>query len=84
VQATIDAGVVTLTGAVGRCTAALAERLVADVPGVVAVVNEIRHDFDDSALARSRVDRTNPLSAVPRPFTCGPSPKSRSTRPARG
>ena len=65
VRATVDAGVVTLTGAVGRrTTAAIAERIVTDVPGVVAVVNEIRWRFDDAALAGSRISRTNPLSAA--------------------
>jgi CBS-domain-containing membrane protein len=62
----VDAGVVTLTGAVGRrTTAAITARLAADVPGVVAVVNEIRYDFDDTALARSRTHRTHPFSAEP-------------------
>jgi CBS-domain-containing membrane protein len=64
VRASVGAGVVTLTGAVGRrTTAAIAERISAGVPGVVAVENEIQHRFDDAALARSRVHRTNPLSA---------------------
>ena len=62
----VDAGVVTLTGTVGRrTTAAIAARLATDVPGVVTVVNNIRFDFDDSALARSRVHRTHPFSAEP-------------------
>jgi osmotically-inducible protein OsmY len=66
VQVNVDAGVVTLTGTVGRrTTAAIGARLAADVPGVVTVVNEIRFDFDDSALARSRVHRTHPFSAEP-------------------
>ena len=66
VQVDVDAGVVTLTGTVGRrTTAAIAARLATDVPGVVTVVNNIRFDFDDSALARSRVHRTHPFSAEP-------------------
>jgi CBS domain-containing protein len=66
VQVHVDAGVVTLTGAVGRrTTAAIAARLTAQVPGVVAVVDEVRYDFDDTTLARSRIHRTHPFSAEP-------------------
>ena len=66
VQVHVDAGVVTLTGAVGRrTTAAIAARLTAQVPGVVAVVDEISYDFDDTSLARSRSHRTHPFSAEP-------------------
>jgi CBS domain-containing protein len=66
VQVHVDAGVVTLTGAVGRrTTAGIAARLTAQVPGVVAVVDEVRYDFDDVALARSRIHRTHPFSAEP-------------------
>jgi CBS domain-containing protein len=66
VQVRVDDGVVTLTGAVGRrSTAAIATRLAEKVPGAVAVVDRIRHDFDDSSLARSRVGRTHPFSAEP-------------------
>ncbi|WP_433364809.1 BON domain-containing protein [Actinoplanes sp. CA-142083] len=66
VQVHVDGGVVTLTGSVGRrTTAAIAVRLAEELPGVVAVVDRIRHDFDDSALARSRVGRTHPFSADP-------------------
>jgi CBS domain-containing protein len=66
VHVKVDAGAVTLSGTVGRrTTAAIAARLTADVPGVVAVVDEIHFDFDDSALARSRVHRTHPFSAEP-------------------
>jgi CBS domain-containing protein len=66
VQVRVAAGVVTLTGAVGRrSTAAIATRLAGQVPGVVAVVDELRYDFDDTALARSRVHRTHPFSAEP-------------------
>jgi hypothetical protein len=62
----VDAGVATLTGAVGRrTTAAIAARLTATVPGVVAVLDRIRYDFDDTALARSRVNTTHPFSAEP-------------------
>jgi len=67
VQVDVQAGVVTLSGAVGRrTTAAIAARLAADVPGVVAVRDEIRYEFDDSALARSRLHRTDPVSSEPR------------------
>jgi osmotically-inducible protein OsmY len=66
VQVHVDAGVVTLTGAVGRrTTACIAARLTAQVPGVVAVVDEVRYDFDDTALVRSRIHRTHPFSAEP-------------------
>ena len=64
-RATVDAGIVTLTGAVERrTTAAIAERLVRNVPGVVAVNNEVRWRFDDVGLAGSRINRANPLSAA--------------------
>jgi hypothetical protein len=57
---------VTLTGAVDRrTTAAIAARLTAQVPGVVAVADELRYDFDDARLARSHVHRTHPFSAEP-------------------
>jgi CBS domain-containing protein len=66
VQVRVAAGVVTLTGAVGRRTTAdIAARLTGQVPGVVAVVNELRYDFDDTSLARSRISRTHPFSAEP-------------------
>ena len=66
VQVHVEAGTVTLTGAVGRrTTAAIAARLAARVPGVAAVVNHIRDTFDDTALARSRTHRTHPFSAEP-------------------
>lgn len=66
VQAHVRGGTVTLTGAVGRrTTAGIAVRLTGQIPGVVAVVDRIRYDFDDSALARSRVSRTHPFSAEP-------------------
>ena len=67
VRVDVHAGVVTLSGAVGRrTTAAIAARLAAHVPGVVAVVDEIRYEFDDSALARSRLHRTDPVRSEPR------------------
>jgi hypothetical protein len=51
VQVHLDAGVATLTGAVfRRSTAAIAARLTETVPGVVAVVDRIRCDFDAAAL----------------------------------
>jgi CBS domain-containing protein len=66
VQVHVDAGVVTLTGAVGRrTTAEIAARLAARVPGVVAVIDRIRDTFDDTTLARSRTHRTHPFSAEP-------------------
>ncbi|GIM89860.1 CBS domain-containing protein [Paractinoplanes toevensis] len=66
VRADVYAGVVTLTGTVGRrTTAAIATRLTAQIPGVVRVVNEIRDSFDDTALARSRIHKTHPFSAEP-------------------
>jgi len=66
VEVRVDDGRVTLTGAVDRrTTAAIAARLTAQVPGVVAVVDELRYDFDDTRLARSHVHRTHPFSAEP-------------------
>jgi CBS domain-containing protein len=59
-------GVVTLTGTVGRrTTAGIAARLAGHVAGVTAVVDHLRYEFDDTALARSRVGRTHPFSAEP-------------------
>jgi CBS domain-containing protein len=66
VQVQVQNGMVTLTGAVGRSTtAAIIARLTAALPGVVAVTNNIHYDFDDTAIARSRVNRTHPFSAEP-------------------
>jgi len=66
VRAGVDAGVVTLTGEVGRrSTAAMAGRLSADVPGVLGVVNDIAYGFDDTDLVRSRIGRSHPFSAEP-------------------
>jgi CBS domain-containing protein len=65
-QVHVDGGVVTLTGAVGRrSSAAIDTRLATEVPGVVAVVDRIRYEFDDGSLTRSRVGRTHPFSAEP-------------------
>jgi CBS domain-containing protein len=66
VQVDVVAGVATLTGAVGRrTTAAIVARLTGEVPGVVAVVDNVHYDFDDTVLARSRIHRTHPFSAEP-------------------
>ncbi|MEH1130551.1 CBS domain-containing protein [Micromonospora sp. CPCC 206061] len=66
VQVDVRDGVVTLTGAVGRrTTASIAARLSRQVPGVASVVDHIGYDFDDTALARSRVNRNHPFSAEP-------------------
>ncbi|MCU7730977.1 CBS domain-containing protein [Actinoplanes sp. KI2] len=66
VRADVEAGVVTLTGEVGRrSTAQIASRLTADVPGVSQVIDDIAYRFDDTALVRSRVGRTHPFSAEP-------------------
>ncbi|GIF01158.1 hypothetical protein Ari01nite_86220 [Paractinoplanes rishiriensis] len=66
VRADVDAGVVTLTGEVGRrSTAEIAARLSAGVPGVSHVVDNIAYAFDDTALVRSRAGRTHPFSAEP-------------------
>ena len=57
----VTVGVTTLTGAVGRrTTAAIVARLTGQVPGVVAVVDNVLCDFDDTVLARSRIHRTHP------------------------
>lgn len=48
-DATVDNGVVTLTGGTGRRSSAqIAERLVRGVPGVVDVVNELSFEYDDT------------------------------------
>ena len=66
VQVSVVAGVVTLSGAVGRrTTAAFAAKRAADVPGVVTVMNDIQYNHDDTDLARSRAYRTHPFSAAP-------------------
>lgn len=66
VQVSVAGGLVTLTGAVGRrTTAGIAARLAGKVPGAVAVVDHIHHDFDDSTLAHSRVGHSHPFSAEP-------------------
>jgi CBS domain-containing protein len=66
VHVRVQGGVVTLAGAVGRrSTAAIAARLTGHVAGVLAVVDKLRYNFDDTALARSRVHRTHPFSAAP-------------------
>ena len=66
VQVHVAAGIVTLTGTVGRrTTAAVAVRLAARVPGVAAVVDHIHDAFDDTTLVQSRAHRTHPFSAEP-------------------
>jgi CBS domain-containing protein len=66
VEVDVAAGVATLAGAVGRrTTAAIVARLTGQVPGVVAVVDNVHYDFDDTTLARSRTHRTHPFSAEP-------------------
>ncbi|UQU62701.1 BON domain-containing protein [Couchioplanes caeruleus] len=68
VQAHTIGGTVVLTGDVGRrSTAAIAGRLAAAVPGVTAVVDDLRYEFDDTELVRSKVHRTHPFSADPFP-----------------
>ncbi|MEV4701717.1 BON domain-containing protein [Actinoplanes sp. NPDC049316] len=66
VQVHVDDGTAVLTGEVGRrSTAGIATRLTAGVPGVTAVIDRIRYDFDDADLVRSKVNRTHPFSAEP-------------------
>jgi CBS domain-containing protein len=66
VHVDVHDGVVTLTGTVDRrTTAGIAERLTGHVAGVTAVVDRLHFEFDDTALARSRVNRTHPFSAEP-------------------
>ena len=66
VQASVEDGTAVLNGTAGRrSTADIATRLTAGVPGVTEVVNNIRYDFDDAELARSKVSRTHPFSAEP-------------------
>jgi CBS domain-containing protein len=66
VHVDVNDGVVTLTGTVGRrTTAGIAVRLTGHVAGVASVVDRLDFEFDDTALARSRVSRTHPFSAEP-------------------
>jgi hypothetical protein len=68
VRVTVRDGVATLTGAVDRrSTADIAARLTTTVPGVTHVVDQVRYDFDDTELVRSKVSRTHPFSADPFP-----------------
>ncbi|WP_433716848.1 CBS domain-containing protein [Actinoplanes sp. CA-051413] len=49
VQVTVDDGVVTFTGRVGRwSTTDIADRLTRQVAGVVEVVDQLEYDYDDS------------------------------------
>jgi CBS domain-containing protein len=60
----VDHGTVTLDGRVEtKSLAGLAVRLTAAVPGVVDVVDRLRYDYDDTALATARADRWHPFSA---------------------
>lgn len=48
VQATVQDGVVTLTGRVDRIsTKDITDRLIRQIPGVVTVVDELEYDYDD-------------------------------------
>jgi CBS domain/BON domain len=58
VQATVDDGVVTLTGRTARRTTAVtAARLTEAVAGVTAVIDRLAFDIDDTAAAADPVDR---------------------------
>ena len=60
-------GVVALRGALDRRTLAeLTVKLVAAVPGVVAVEDHLTYELDDAELARSRWHRSHPFSATGR------------------
>lgn len=49
IDATVDDGVVTLTGGTGRRSSAqIAEHLVRGVPGVIDVVNALTYEYDDT------------------------------------
>lgn len=51
VRAEVTGGVVTLTGQVDRwSTTDIADRLIRQIPGVVAVVDRLAYDYDDSNL----------------------------------
>ncbi|MCO8278064.1 BON domain-containing protein [Actinoplanes sp. TRM 88003] len=79
VQVRVNRGTAVLTGAVGRqSTAGIAARLAAAVPGISDVDDQIRYEFDDSRLVRSRVGRTHPFSAEP--FRPGRSRRRRRAR----
>jgi hypothetical protein len=78
VQVHVDAGVVTLTGTVGRrTTAAIAARLTAQVPGVVAVAPA----HGSTGRIRSAPNRSSPDAGGTRRRV--PSQQSRSRRPHR-
>jgi CBS domain-containing protein len=63
VEVDVADGVVTLRGTLDRRTsAAIAERLTASVPGVVAVVDELTWDFDDTKA--TEFYRSHPFSTT--------------------
>jgi hypothetical protein len=81
VRVSVRDGVATLTGAVDRrSTADIAARLTTSVPGVTQVVDEVRYDFDDTDLVRSKVSRTHPFSADPFPAGRQRRPRRRAHR----
>jgi CBS-domain-containing membrane protein len=64
VQATVDDGVVTLTGRVaGRTTAVAAARLTEAVPGVTGVVDQLTVVLDDTVPAAVPAARRDPLQS---------------------
>jgi CBS-domain-containing membrane protein len=65
VQATVDQGVVTLTGhTVRRTTALAATRLTEAVAGVTEVVDRLTFDIDDTATAADTAEPVEPVEPV--------------------
>jgi len=65
VQATVDDGVVTLTGRTTRKTTAVAvARLTATVPGVTDVVDLLRFDVDDTVTAAHQATERRPFRGL--------------------
>jgi CBS domain-containing protein len=67
VRVTVSEGVATLSGQVDRkTTAEFAEHLSAAVPGVVAIVNDLRWRWDDTTDSTSKFYRSHPFSSTER------------------
>jgi hypothetical protein len=65
VRATVDDGVVTLTGRTARkATAVAVARLTATVPGVTDVVDRLTFDVDDTVTATPRTAERRPFRGL--------------------
>ncbi|MEU8002363.1 CBS domain-containing protein [Catellatospora sp. NPDC049111] len=68
IDATVDEGVVTLTGGTGRRSSAqIAERLVRGVPGVIDVVNALTYEYDDTPRLDKRYEFNAEVDGPERP-----------------